>query len=368
MHRIVAFTLAALIASPASALNCYSQSDLSRVTPAGLRVIQPALPPASDSAASLYFPATDFVATNLQPAQTSTLSTATMSARLWVDRSDDGPITAKPNPPDGPRVSVNDGVHGSFPCFADYPNSTWRDAVIQSKAAYVGGRFTHHSGKGWLDYTEAASIADANVLEWPAFVTDAPSICPTFYTDSTGSFYEESGYVLDPAAKLSTMPMAPGCVELDWEPHDGRPDSETKSLIAAIYQNIHTGLGYCLRVYTNPLNGPLAPYNGIDGSDVDYIAAHVDQLGIYPFPKTGDTYLGSFNEQMAMFTSPPCAKFNLQVDMAMSVSDITALRAAAFDDTTCPLGGVELFYDGQAPGGDCSTDYNTKLAIILGMD
>lgn len=354
-------------AALAHAQNCYSQADLTRVTPSGLRVIQQALPPASDTAASAYLPATEFVATNLQSAQTSTLSTALMSAKIWANRSDTGVPNAKPNPPDGPRIMVNDGVHGFFPCFVAL-DATATDAATQSKSSYSAGRFPHHSGKGWLDYTEAAGIPDANVLEWPDFVSAAPTICTGFFTNISGSFYYETGYVIEPAAKLSTVPTMPqGCIEDDWEVQDGHTDAQTKAVIAAEYQNIHTGLGRCLRIYTNPLNGPFATYNGIDGTDVDYLAAHVDQLGIYPFPKSGDTYLGSFNEQMAMFTSPPCAKFNLQVDMAMSVSDITALRAAAFDDTTCPLGGVELFYDGQAPGGDCSTDYNQKLAIILGM-
>lgn len=357
-------------ASIVLAANCYSQADLARVTPTGLRVIQQALPPASDTAASAYLPATEFVATNLQPAQTSTFSTALMSAKIWANRSDTGIPNDKPNPPDGPRILVNDGVHGSFPCFVALP-STETDASTQSKAAYSGGRFTHHSGKGWLDYTEAAGIPDASVLEWSAFVTAAPTICTGFFTNSTGSFYYESGDVIEPAAKLSTVPTMPqGCIEDDWEVQDGHTDAQTKAVIAAEYQNIHTGLGFCFRLYTNPLDTTSSQANGVDGTDVDYLAAHTDQMSVLPHPSnSGDTYLASFNRQMAMFTSPPCAKLDLTVDMAMSVSDATALRAAALDPATasCPLGGVEIWLDNQVAGGDCSSTYNQVLAVILGL-
>lgn len=353
--------------SLAHAQNCYSQADLSRVTPAGLRVIQPALLPASDGTASPYLPATHFAATNLDPAQTSTWSTSYENAVIWVNRGDDG-MVHKPNPPNGPRVMVTvSGV--TAPCFAKYSTKAIADAATWSNIAYTIGRFTTHSGRGWLDYTRAAGVPDGNVLEWADFVADATAICTGTYTDNTGTFFYSTDYVIEPSSRLSAVPTTPTqMVIMDYERHDGATTTETKGVVYESCQNIR-GRGYLCGMYDNPLNGLLAPQNGIDGTDVDYLAAHVDQLGIYPFPKSGDTYLGSFNEQMVMFTSLPCAKFNLQVDMAMSASDAAALRAAALDPATavCPFGGVELFYDGQTPGGDCSTDYNQKLAILLGM-
>lgn len=356
--------LAFAFSTPVLADNCFSQADLANVTPSGLRIVQPTQVPLSDSSASLYYPASHFTATNLSNAQTSTFSTAYQDAVVWVNRGDDGTVH-KPNPPNGPRVMVTIGSV-TAPCFAKYSTKAIADAATWSNIAYTIGRSTTHSGRGWLDYTRAAGIADTNVLEWAAFVADASTICTGTYTDSTGTFFYSTDYVIEPSAKLSTVPTTPTqTVFLDYEPHDSRTTTETNALVYEACQNIH-GRGYLCGGYNNPLNGSQAPQNGIDGTNVDYLAARYDQMGIYPFPKSGDTYLGSFNEQLAMFTSPPCAKFNLQADMAMGNSDASALRAAA-TAAACPFGGVWFFYDAQTPGGVCTTDYNVKEDIFLGL-
>lgn len=368
-HRLVAALL--LVASPAWAAPCYTQADLARVTPAGLRVIQQALPPSSDTTASNYFPATEFVDTNLQTAQTSTFTGALMSASVWRDRSTASPYTQKPNPPDGPRVSVI-GAQGTWPCYSSFPTQAQADASFQSKIAYVGGRWYTHNGKGWLDFTEAAGIPDANVLEWPAFASGAPTICPgNFFSNSTGSFYFQVGDVIESGAKLSTVPTMPhGCIQPDWEAQDEETASEANSIIAATAQNVHA-MGYCYRLYTNPLDSISAQRDGFDATNLNWVLSKVDQMSVFPYPSlgAGDSYLASFNRQMAMLTAPPCSKLSLTVDMAMSISDATALRAAAIDPVTaaCPVGGVEVWPDEQTPGGDCSSPYNQKLAILLGI-
>jgi hypothetical protein len=218
-----------------------------------------------------------------------------------------------------------------------------------------------------VDYTRAAGISDDHVLEWPAFVANAQNTCNSIYTDKSGTWYFMTGYVVEPAAKLSTVPVTSQIgVELDYERHDGETTAETNALIYESGQNVH-GKGYTLGMYNNPLNGPLQPDNRIDSTNLAYLIAHVDEFGVFPYPSyQGMTYLQSFQAQMAMLTNPPCAKLNLEVDMAMTVADARALRGAIVSPT-CTFGGAELFLDGQVAGGDCSTPYNQVLGTILGL-
>lgn len=362
---LVLFTLSA----PVAADQCFPTNDLTPVyahNATTFRIIQATTCPATNGAASNYFVQTHCVSTNLAPAQTSVWTGSVQRARIWANRSMGGPVTAKPNPPDGPRIMVDDGVHGSFPCFNAFSTIPIADASTLSKIAYTIGRFTTHNGKGWRDYTRAVGIADDHVLEWAAFTTQAPQICTGFYTDSTGSFYYSTDYVVEPSAKLSTVPTTPkDLVEIDLEYHDGHTDAQTKALIGAIVQNTHA-VGYNFGVYTNPLNGPLQVYNGIDIADADWIVAKDDETTVYPINNGGQTYLQSFNNQMALLTTPNCSKLNMTFDGQMQPSDARDLRAA-MTASGCTFGGIEMFYDGAVVGSSCDTTWEQDFEILLGI-
>lgn len=351
--------------------NCFPTNDTTQIyahNASTFRVEQVTTCPHTNTSANNYFLETDCVSGNLSNAQTSTYSLSNQDARIWVDRADDGTVTHKPNPPDGPNVNVDDGTHGSHPCFNKFTTKPIADASTQSKVSYTAGRWlTHNNKNGWLDYTRSAGVTDDHVLEWATFVSLAPTICNGVYTDANGTWYYSTDYIVEPVAKLADTPVTPTeIIELDYERHDGETITQTNALIAAIWQNIHA-LGFKLGIYTNPLDGNQQVANGIDGTNVDYLVAKSDYFGIFPYPFNvqGNTTIQTFNNQMAMLHSPDCNKLNLVVDGNMSVDDARALRAA-ITGGTCVFGGVEMFYDGASVGGTCDTPYEQDLQIIIG--
>lgn len=355
------FILALAFCTAASA-DCLPQSSISSVMPSGWRVYQPTTCPNSDSQTTYkYFPQTACTTIQMASALTSTWDEGSIIQTIWANRWSGG-HNQKPNPPNGIRILVNDGVHGSFPCFLSYSSQDLSVAANESEVAYAIGRYITHNGRGWLDYTRAVGLPDSSVYEWANFVAAAPTLCSTW--DAADSVYIAADIVVEPQAKLSDVPTIPKVgIKIDWEVQSGMTTTETNAEVYEIGQNVH-GRGYLLVFYTNPLDGTSAPYNGIDGTNVDYLLAHVDNFGILVWPANPQhkTVAQSLTDQMAMFTSPDYSKFNLIADMAMDSTDAGTLRVLT--TTTYPFGGIDVWIDGQTV---CTSAYNQALQTLLGI-
>lgn len=369
MRRLVASFLALLVANPAFGQVCYTQSDIARVVPYGWRVEQSTTPPASDNLGSYkYYPLNATDTQTLDSAQSSSWSGGVVYHRIWVNRWSGGYPNTKPNNIVGPTITVNDGVHGSAPCFLAYSSPSFADAATESEVSYTIGRWTTHNNRnGWMDYPLNAGMSASNVYEYSAFASVAQSLCTNW--DAAHGVYYVTDVVVEPSSKLSTLPLGmQGGVELDWETQSGEPTTETNAVIYEIGQNIHgKNANYKLKLYTNPLDGSSAPYNGITSANVDYILAHVDVFGILVWPANPahKTVQQTLDDQMAMFTSPNTSKLNLIADMAMSLSDAQTLHTSITSQYS--FGGIEFWYDGQSAGGVCSTGYNQTVAALLGI-
>lgn len=366
LKRVVAFLL--LIVSPAWATTpvCFSQAQIANVTPSGWRIYQNTSCPTSNSQPSYkYFPETTCTPAQMPASMTSTWTNGSVMQSIWANRWNGG-HNKKPNPPSGASVSVSDGTHGAANCFLAYTSQAKADAATFSEVSYAIGRENTNAGSnGWLDYTRAASIPDASVYDYASFTANASTLCSTW--SATYGLYVATDIVVEPSAKLVDVPTIPRLgIEVDYEPQDSRSTSSTNAFFATVAANVH-GLGYTLTLYTNPLDGiGGTPFNGVSAANVDYILGQVDEFGIYVIatPKN-KTPLQSLVDQMAMFTSPAYAKFNLMADMAMSPTDAALVRAAV--TTTYPFGGINIVLDGQTPGGSCATSYNQTLANLLGL-
>lgn len=360
MFRWLFLTFAFCTAASAA---CLPQSSNSSISPTGWRVYQNTSCPTSNSQASYkYFPESICSPAQMPAALTSTWTGGSIMQSIWANRWNGG-HNKKPNPPSGSVVPVT-GAHGTANCFLDYSSQAKANAATYSEVSYaIGLASTTAGSNGWLDYTRAASIPDASVYDYATFVTNASTLCSAW--SATYGLYYASDIVVEPSAKLADVPHIPQFgVEIDYEPQDSRSTSDTNTFFATVASDLH-GISYRLALYTNPLDGlGGTPYNGISTANVDTILGQVDEFGIYvvAVPPMGKTPLQSLDDQMAKFTSPTYSKFNLMADMAMSLSDAQAVRAAV--TSTYPFGGVNIVIDGQTV---CTSTYNDNLKAFTGV-
>lgn len=347
---------------------CYVASDLASVTPSGVRVAQPSsCAPIDNSTTYKYYPLTQGAAFDMTPELTSTTTQCQAIASLWANRWDGGPSTHKPNPPAGPEVDVDDGVHGSHTCNLDYTSLAIAEAADKSEAYWLYGYASHFTnGRGWLDASEAVSIPDASNMTFTDFQTNAATLCTGW--DATDSLYYAQNIVVRPNVRLPDLPanLQAWGIKYDYEPHDGRSALDTKALVTSIV-NAGVRFGYLVSFYVNPLDGPQTPNSGVDATNIDAIANKVAvfEMIVSHVPNGGVTMDQSLANQLAMFASPPnLSKFNYVIDPAMTPTQAHTMRPIVVANG---FGGFDDWPDGQAAGGSCPSNYNQVLGIMYGL-
>jgi len=340
--------------------NCFVQSDIQRITPAGWKVDMPSACPASNSQKNyVYFPQSNCTPLDLTSAMTSKWTGGQVDHRIWANRWNGG-HNKSPNPI-RPIVKTSKGTE----CRLEYTSIAKADAATEAETAATltyGAHDLH--GFGYLDWTEAAGIPDSSVYDYATFRANADALC----TKPSGSYLLATDVVVLPVADVNNVPVIPrGGVEVDYEVQDNHSVDQTNAVLTAMSQMVHQK-AYEFSFYTNPLDGQvLRCCSGIDSTNVDYIQSLVDHFGILVWQYNGQkTMLQSLSDQVAEFQNPNFSKMVLIVDMAMSVDNARLMRQAI--TKTYPFSGISIWFDKNVNlKGTCSSDPNQVLGIISGI-
>lgn len=343
-----------LLITPATAGNYFTQSMLSSVSPAGLQVVQPTTCPKNNTITNSTYKY--FVLSGCHPSNLTTMASYTWTggyvmADLLEMRD---PYTHAHNPNSAvPPVTVS-----GQECFVvptTIPNAM---AVSQSMWAYTLGAPTSNSdGMGYQDL--AGSLP---VYTWAYFNANAASMCSAGSGVLAGKLIAQD-IVVEPETRVVDVAVPTGCVMPDYEPHDGRTDAQTTTEVTA-EAGIAVYYGGCFELYTNPLNGSDATYDGWDSTSA--AAAMADSNVSRFFVLLGDTgasVSASWATQTAMLGSSDCSRIGVTVDMGkITLADAYTINGLL---QTCGS-GVVFWLDGQTAGGE-DTPFNENEAAILGL-
>lgn len=270
---------------------------------------------------------------------------------IWANRwTETGSHNSKPN-----------GVFGQT-CRLRYSSKAAADAATEAEASYSAGYGAHDvTGNGFLDLTEAAGIPDANVLAYDDFVANLQSLCTTtFHGFATAPI----DTVVLPQEKLADVPTAPRHgITIDWEVQDGHAAAETTAIFATLASIVH-GRGLLLTLYTNPLDGAVARYNGVTVTSTDSLLASVDYFDLL-LSSRNPNVPNSLTNQVAKFANPIYGKLQIVWDMQNSVADSATIRSAI--TVVHNFAGVNFWRDRASLGGWCNRPVNQQIGNLLGL-
>jgi len=359
-RSLASFLAYVLAGTQIAQANCFSQSDLRHVSPAGLKVEMPSPCPMSNKPGNYaFFPQTNCTALDLTSAMSSRWTAGEIDHRIWANRWNGGKNKA-PNPI-SPAVKTSSGKQ----CRLQYTSIAKADAATEAETAATLGYAPHDvNGFGYLDWTEAAGFSDSNVYDYTTFKANADSLC----TQLSGSYLLATDVVVLPVVDVTNVPVIPRQgVEIDYEVQDNHTVDQTNAVLTAVSQMVHEK-GYEFLFYTNPLDGDaLVCCSGINSGNLDYIQSMADRFGILVYQNNPEhkPMVQSLSDQIALFQHPDFLKLVLTVDLAMSVDNARLMRQAMLQ--SYPFSGISMWMDGTNLRGTCTSTPNQVLGIISGI-
>jgi hypothetical protein len=328
---------------------------ISQISPQGfISVMQTNCPKSDTERNDLYnaFPLTICQTQDMNFMVNATTETLTaVDHFIWANRwTEAGSHNSKPN-----------GVFGQT-CRLRFSSKAAADAATEAEASYSAGYGAHDvSGNGYLDLTEAAGIPDANVLAYNDFAANIASLCTTIFNRFATAPIDT---VVLPQEKLADVPTAPKHgITIDWEVQDGHAASETAATFATLVSIVH-GRSLLLTLYSNPLDGAVARYNGVTASNTDTLLAMVDYFDLLLSSRNSNVP-NSLANQISLFAYPVYAKFQIVWDLKNSIADSATIRTAVA--VTHNFAGVNFWRNGMSLGGQCNLTVNQQIGNLLGL-
>jgi hypothetical protein len=218
-----------------------------------------------DESTNPYWPLTDAVSQSLD-----ILTASTWSGRKWGfgwNNRADGLATShnqRPNPiwPTILTRSLKQG-RASFTTYAKAIGATLVQAM-------------HRLGYTEAEYQAAAVAAGfstADIIPWATLAADPD----TYFT--IPSTVEPSFALMSDKIWISPYTLGASNYVLDYEPQDGRATSDTTSALTDIAAKVHAKSKLWV-FYSNPLDGALAPFNGLDATNIPTILSLADYMGV----------------------------------------------------------------------------------------
>lgn len=376
-------------APPLATEDCFtvaSQKDIP------FKIMQSAPPPiAAKSGAmrerSKYYPATDFISTNLPKLTQPVIDDLATSTKygtyhmVWGNRciefANDGEFCRgkirKGNwYRDMLTISFNgDPAYEVRPAFRSYQKA---NVCTMMQVAHALG-------------TEPARIedmgADARLTSVFRHAADTAALAP-HVTQHTFADGQKHAYFIDVCILPERASADPKGIAIDYEVHDHRPVDVTTRLFERLAQRIHAA-GKELMIYTNSLNSIMP--NKVSGIDETNLARLIDLSDRFSFivwsgasddpdghdqPISPRRWLPADNmkEQIRILAATPgTANSNSAAKLfpAVSLFDLKPEEAVAIRDMVIShgMGGIKLWRNGVEQGGPCSTPVNLAITNLI---
>ena len=157
-------------------------------------------------------------------------------------------------------------------------------------------------------------------------------------------------------------------VVIDYEPQDSRTTSNT-NLATTYFRNfINTinnrhNLSLELVLWTNPLNGAVMPFNGIDSNNADDVAAQYDRVSILIWHDDPvGTIANDMDAQLGIYgpTVPASKVYVLTMIGQMSMAQVAETRQAALSRNLSGFGILNNTSDTA-----CGSGYQDRISCIV---
>jgi hypothetical protein len=337
---------------------------------AGLRVFQQNTPPVdnTDNEDFKFFPGTDYAAaTNV----TTTWTGGNVWRFLWANRYNyaDGtagtPHNSRPNPLPHPTVFI-----GTRQCRSAFTTAVLADAATRAQVRHVLGMDAADVEAVWT----AAGGVVGDLIDEADFRASPATYCDTEFSHAGSVFMVMVDKVVLPTNTLldGPNPSLNAGIALDYEVQDGRIAAQTTALLDAIATDVHAESKE-LFLYTNPLSGSSAPYNGLDDTNLPDILADVDYMGVLLWSGADEGNIpDSWDAQIDLLggtlTTAEWAKivpiFELGVSPGTTIEDAEWLRAKLTEVGDDHPSAVWFWRNGAQYGGGIDRLTNQKIETI----
>lgn len=349
---------------------CFNEADKNDLTP-GHKVFQSAIPPASDAldkkVAYNYFPATDIVSAAIQ-VSTYTYTGADIWVFLWCNRYNGvNAWNKKPNLTPVPIVWYPSTTHE---CRVNYSTIAKANAATRVQVLYLLGKTNY--ADPWIN--NGGSLSD---LILPTGTGGWRSDPAAVFTESPVVFGDETyrtctDKVLIPDFKLADVPAGVNAagIFLDYEPQDGRTETNTKNFLTLVASEIHS-VGKKVGIWTNPLNAPSQQYTKLTSNNLPDILDAVDYLSVQlwngnPEGSISASYQNQIN-LLGTMTTDDWEKIMITVELNLPTVDAQWIYNKMHESNSTHPKHVWFWRNGAVQGcpAACPTNTNNIIAYTL---